>query len=45
MECTTEVPTHELGTEELRSLYAILCEVPDYRRRAGGGRKQHRCWA
>lgn len=35
MECTTEVPAHELGTDEVRSLYAVLCEVPDYRRRRG----------
>jgi hypothetical protein len=35
MECTTEGAAHELGPDEVRSLYAVLCEVPDYRRRRG----------
>ena len=35
MDCTIEVPGHELGSDEVRSLYAVLREVPDYRRRRG----------
>lgn len=36
MECTPEVPrVHEVGEEEVRSLYGVLCGVPDYGRKRG----------
>lgn len=36
MECTTEGGgLHELGAAEVQSLYAVLCRVPDYRRKRG----------